>query len=451
MSEEPNDGVWLWGTLLLSCLTILIFVFAVLELVEQHFFRNLDYVQLHYLYISRGILSSILLASWAVWFVLKDRRKSEQALRRSRERYRAMLAHAADAIVLMDENLTVLEWNPQAARLYGYSAEDVVGKPLPTVGPAEQTELRGILQRLRHNEPVVELATKRRNCAGECIDVAIRVSSFRDIESSQMVFLEMASDLREQIRMRQRALEMEKLTTIGRMAAGTAHTLNTPLGAMLLRIEMLKDRLREHACGEEIDRLESSARFCQEFVQKLLQYSRRSETNLRFLSAQELLDSMYTFFQPTFQVRHHTLSCASGHLGQARIRGDRNQMEALFAALLMNALDALSENGTVSLGGTVSDKHVELFVEDNGCGVPEEKLKDIFEPFFTTKKAGHGTGLGLSIAQNIVEEHGGNIYLSNNRNGGVTVRVRLPLCPAAECSPASPPPDRPVPLDAEAK
>ena len=428
MPEEPNKGIWLWGTLLLSCVTILIFVFAVWELLEQHFFRYLDYRQLHYLYITRGVVSSILLASWAVWFVLKDRRKSEEALRRSRERYRAMLAHAADAIVLIDKNLDVLEWNPQAARLYGYSADDVVGKPLPTVASAERQELCEILRRLQQEEPVVELATIRTNHTGDRIDVAIRVSSFREVESNQMVFLEMASDLREQIRMRQRALEMEKLTTIGRMAAGTAHTLNTPLGAMLLRIEMLKDRLRKHDSAEEIDRLESSTRFCQEFVQKLLQYSRRSETTLRRLSAQELLDSISTFFRPTFQVRQHTLSCASSHLGGALILGDRNQLEALFAALLMNALDALPANGTVSMGGTVNDGRVELFVQDNGCGVPEDKLNDIFEPFFTTKNAGQGTGLGLSIARNIVEEHRGNIELANNSDGGVTVRVSLPLC-----------------------
>ncbi|MBI2817000.1 MAG: PAS domain S-box protein [Acidobacteria bacterium] len=428
MREEPGKNMWLWGTLLLSCLTILIFVFAVMELVEQRFFRDLDYRQLHYLYITRGMVSSVLLASWAVWFVLKDRRKSEEALRRSRERYRAMLANAADAIVLFDNMLHVLEWNPQAARLYGYGAEDVLGKPIPTLDAKSRREMQDIVRRLQHGEPVVELATKRINRSGEAIDVEVRISSFRDVESNQVVFLEMASDLREQIRMRQRALEMEKLTTIGRMAAGTAHTLNTPLGAMLLRIEMLQDRLRGHNCADELERLELSTRFCQDFVQKLLQYSRRSETNLRRLNAKELLDSVHTFFQPTFQVRQHTLTCASSLLREAVIWGDRNQLEALFAALLMNALDALPAHGAVSIGGAVSDGRVELFVQDNGSGVPDEKLNDIFEPFFTTKNAGHGTGLGLSIARNIVEEHRGDIELTNNSDGGVTVRVSLPLC-----------------------
>jgi len=167
------------------------------------------------------------------------------------------------------------------------------------------------------------------------------------------------------------------------------------------------------------------------------------------MNAQELVDSIHTFFRPTFQVRQHTLSCASSHLGGARILGDRNQMEALFAALLMNALDALPAKGTVALGGTVNDGYVEMFVRDNGCGVPEDKLKDIFEPFFTTKKAGHGTGLGLSIAKNIVEEHGGAIDLANHPGGGVTVRVHLPLCPQTNCSASCPSANCPIPSESK--
>src|SRR3989304_1228400 len=110
MSQENEQGIWFWTTLLLSCVTILAVVFLVWELLEQCFFRSLDFRQLHYLYISRGVVSSVVLAAWAVWFVLRERRKAEEELRRSRERYWAMLAHAADAVVLLDQDLTGLDW-----------------------------------------------------------------------------------------------------------------------------------------------------------------------------------------------------------------------------------------------------------------------------------------------------------------------------------------------------
>lgn len=427
----PDEGrkVWFWTTLMLSCLTILSAVFATWELVEQKFFQNLDFRQLHYLYITRGVASSLMLAAWAVWFVLRERRKTEEELRRSRERYWAMLAHAADAVVLLDRHLTVLEWNPQAVALYGYSREDVIGKSVQTLGLAEQEELLQILNRLEKGESVVELETRRRNRNGEWVDVGVRVSSFLEEGSGQRVFLEMASDLREKIRMRQKAIEMEKLTSMGRMAAGTAHTLNTPLAAMLLRVGMIQDELPSHQCAEDLKHLESSMRFCQEFVRKLLQYSRPSDATLQRLHVEELLDSIYTFFRPTFQLRRQTLSFANGPLRGVYIRADRCQMEALFAALLMNSLDALpsSGDGQVVLGGALRGERVELFVSDNGCGVPPEQLPHIFEPFFTTKKAGQGTGLGLSIASNIVQENGGSIELANDPCGGVTVRISLPM------------------------
>jgi signal transduction histidine kinase len=197
---------------------------------------------------------------------------------------------------------------------------------------------------------------------------------------------------------------------------------------MLLRIELLQDQLGHQEYAEDIQRLESSTRFCQEFVQKLLQYSRPSDIALQSLEVEELLDSIHTFFRPTFQVRRQTLSFANGRLRGVHIRADRSQMEALFAALLMNSLDALPESGggLVVLGGSFQDGTVELFVSDNGCGIPEHQLPHIFEPFFTTKKAGQGTGLGLSIASNIVRECCGTMELENNPTRGVTVRIRLP-------------------------
>jgi PAS domain S-box-containing protein len=430
MRPEREQRSWFWTTLVLSCLTVLTAVFAIWELVEQQYFQNLNYEQLHYLYITRGVASSLMLAVWAVWWVLRERRKTEEELRRSRERYWAMLAHAADAVVLLDRELRVLEWNPQAAALYGFSREEVLGRPVPTIGPQERQELMSVLERLQSGESVVEMETRRRNRASELVEVGLRVSSFEDTGSGQRVFLEMAADLQEKIRMRRKAIEMEKLTTMGRMAAGTAHTLNTPLAAMLLRVGMLQDQQCSHNCGEDLKHLELSTRFCQEFVQKLLQYSHPQQTERTRIDVGEMLNSLQTFFKPTFHLRRHTLAFSDQGLRNIYILADRGQMEALFAALLMNSLDALpaSGGGRVLLHGAARDDRVELVVSDNGSGVPPAHLPSIFEPFFTTKAAGHGTGLGLSIARNIVQDHAGTIALRNQDAGGVEVRISLPRC-----------------------
>src|SRR5579871_849987 len=130
-----REKQWFWATLTLSGITLVSVVFAAWELVESRFFRDANYLTLHYLYITRGVASSLLLAFWAAWFVLSQRRKSEEDLRRSRERYRGLLEDFPGAVILYDKDLRVLEWNASAERMYGYSKAEITDRTLPTVPP----------------------------------------------------------------------------------------------------------------------------------------------------------------------------------------------------------------------------------------------------------------------------------------------------------------------------
>src|SRR5438046_1188535 len=132
---------WFWATLTLSSITIVAVVFAAWELAENRFFRDADYVTLHFLYITRGVASSLLLSFWAAWFVLRQRRRSEEDLRRSHERYRGLLEAFPGAVVLYDGNLTVMEWNASASRMYGYSRDEVQDQKLPIVPADKAAEL----------------------------------------------------------------------------------------------------------------------------------------------------------------------------------------------------------------------------------------------------------------------------------------------------------------------
>src|ERR1035437_5110377 len=129
---------WFWATLTLSSITIVSVVLAAWELVENRLFRYADYITLHYLYITRGVASSLLLAFWAAWFVLHQRRKSEADLRRSRDLYRGLLEAFPGAVILYDAELRVLEWYAPAERMYGYTRDEILGARLPIL-PAAAT------------------------------------------------------------------------------------------------------------------------------------------------------------------------------------------------------------------------------------------------------------------------------------------------------------------------
>ena len=423
MDTAIRERRWFWVTLTLSSVTIVGFVFALWELIEARFFRDADYLTLHYLYISRGIGSALLLAGWAAWFVMRERRGTEEQLRRSRERYRGLLEYAPGAVAVYDADLTVLEWNAAAEQLYGFSKEEAVGKPLPTVPPNRQGTLRKLVDEVASRKAAPDIETERFTRAGVAVPVQLNLSQFRD-DTGHTSFLDVTYDIRERVRLRQTLLSVEKLTSMGQMASGTAHHLNTPLASMLLRIRMARNSAN---LTEDLDELESSVRFCQHFVRRLLDFSRRPESRKQPEPVGAAIQSVIAFLKPQFLAKRTSVSVEANSLNGTRVLADRNELEALLLILLSNALDAIVSDGQIRVSGDCHEDKVEVVVADTGPGIADADLRRIFEPFFTTKPVGIGTGLGLAIANNIVHEHGGSIRVASTLGKGTTMTVELPV------------------------
>ena len=431
MGERAPQRNWFWLTLTLSSITVIALVLALWELIQNHFFRDLDYVTLHYLYISRGIAASLMLAFWAAWFVLRERKEKEEQLRRSSERYRAILDCSPSAVLLFDQQLCVSECNTAAEKLYGFKTAEFIGSQLPTVPLERQKQMEEQVRQVLSGEPVLDIETQRCARDGSRFDVQLSLLPFQ--EAGQAIsFLEVTSDIRERVRLRQTLLQIEKLTTMGQMAAGTAHHLNTPLAAMLLRLRMMREGKFEGSLSADLQRLENSALFCQHFVQELLRFSRTSPASKQPEALAATLQAVVSFLSPQLTARRVRLKLDLGAVNGARIMGDRNQLEALFLILLTNAADAVSADGSITVGCQhTSPQTVEVHVTDNGCGIDSQVLPHIFEPFFTTKPPGAGTGLGLAIASNILQNHGGGLRFDSSPDRGTTAIVELPVCEGA--------------------
>ena len=436
---QPGGRRWFLLTLALSCVTLLALVFSVWELVEHRYFRGLDYSTLHYLYITRGIASSLLLALWATWFVLQQRRRHEDELQQSYERYCSILNSTPEAVVLFDKNLRVVEWNEAAENLYGRGRDQVLGQVLPTIPAERWAELKEVLGRVESGQSVLDHETERLTDPGTRIPVAVSYSRMPPSGRQPRFFLEVAQDIRPRLRLREKFLEVEKLTLMGQMAAGTAHHLNTPLTAMLLQVEMLRQSVPAQNRDQrtELVSIEQRIRFCQMFVQHLLQFARRPLLQQKPTSLWEVIEAVATLFRPSLSLKRADLRIDLDGLHSCRILGDPNHLEALFSALVSNAVDALPAGGSIQIYGEVRDRQAEICIEDSGTGIREELWSHLFEPFFTTKPAGQGTGLGLAIARNIVEVHGGSLRLENREPAGVRAIVRLPLLDEAGTSAAA--------------
>lgn len=427
-SEQPVGKRWFLLTLVLSCVTLLALVFSLWELVEHHYFRGLDYATLHYLYITRGIASSLLIGLWAGWYVLRERRRHEQELEQSCDHYRSILNSTPDAVVLFDDSFRVLEWNAAAERLYGFAGEQVLGQQLPTVPPEGWLELKEILARLEHEEEVLDHETWRCTARGEQIPIAASYSRMPRTNSHSPLHLEVAQDIRPRLRLRDKLLEVEKLALMGQMAAGIAHHLNTPLTAMLLQIQMLGQRIRESEDASELASMEKQIHFCRIFVQDLLRFARRSQLHRKPVFLRDVLEATTIFLRPNLRLKKASLQVDVDGIGQCQVLGDASHLEIVFSALISNALAAAPEGGSVWVSGApAGEQQVEIRIDDNGEGIPDQLLPRVFEPFFTTKPAGQGTGLGLAISRNVIEDHGGTLHLENLPGGGVRAAVRLPL------------------------
>jgi len=356
----------------------------------------------------------------------------------------SLLVFSAEAVVLFNPSRRVVEWNPTAEKLYGYGRKEALGRVLKIVPGDREEEFKALMDRAKNGEKIHDFETRRLARSGEEIDVSINISYFHDPQDHKPYFIEMAKDIREKIKLRQWLIEMEKLTSMGKMAAGTAHHLNTPLTSMLLRVQMMRESLQDPLLLSELDRLEGGIKFCQEFVQKLLQFARRTSMEKKSTELRELVDSVITFFKPTLKVRKVNVTLDEEDSRGKRILADRSQIEALLSAILMNAIDAMPDGGEIRVSTRLvsstpfdqtqdrlrqaqGNPQIEISITDNGIGIPEKHLPYIFEPFYTTKESGKGTGLGLSIAQNIVREHDGSITVVSKEGKGTTVSIRFPL------------------------
>jgi two-component system NtrC family sensor kinase len=231
-------------------------------------------------------------------------------------------------------------------------------------------------------------------------------------------------------------LHVEKMASLGRMAAVVAHEVNNPLSGILTYAKLLSKwvgtgqaaREKREEALECLELMAAESRRCGELIKNLLALSRTTPMNVQSTDLNRIID------RSLLLVRHKLeLSGIELQLKLADdlppMRCDPSQIEQVLLALIMNAIDAMPQGGTLWLKTQLSNDatETEIEVRDNGCGIASEGLPHIFEPFFTTKEIGHGVGLGLAISRGIIEQHKGGISVQSKLGDGTTFTIMLPL------------------------
>jgi len=243
-----------------------------------------------------------------------------------------------------------------------------------------------------------------------------------------------AEKTRELKQAHQRMLHVEKMATIGKMAAVVAHEINNPLSGILTYSKLVKRWIQNHAVGAprkdemegSLDLIASESKRCGELVKNLLSFSRVSPMNLAWCDLNRVIDRCLRLVEHKMKLGGIQLNLdLAAELPPAHC--DPAQIEQVVLAMVINAIDAMPQEGNLWISTRVTaDSTIELVIRDDGIGIPAEHLPHIFEPFYTTKESG-GSGLGLAISQNIVERHGGHIEVSSVVDQGTTFKILLPV------------------------
>jgi signal transduction histidine kinase len=240
--------------------------------------------------------------------------------------------------------------------------------------------------------------------------------------------LENADRYEQVTRAQEQLVESSKLRAVGQLAAGVAHELNSPLGAIRLALDSLSGQQLNEAGIRRLGRAQGACQRAQGIVDKLLIYSREKKAPPQAFSLMECVDDVVVFLSASLQQRETRL--VTEVTGEGKVMGSAPEIQQVLINLVLNACDAyegrLPEERRVVLGCREEGRHGVLWVEDRAGGIIEEHRDRIFEPFFTTKPVGQGTGLGLSISREIVTAHQGEL-LYQAVPGGSRFLVRFPL------------------------
>ncbi len=231
----------------------------------------------------------------------------------------------------------------------------------------------------------------------------------------------------------QSMLHVERMATIGKMAAVVAHEINNPLSGILTYSRLVKRWIEKNTQPStkqdemrgSLDLIASESKRCGELVKNLLSFSRVSPMNLAWCDLNQVTDRCVRLVQHKLEIGGIQLNLdLAPELPPAHC--DPAQIEQVVLAMVINAIDAMPQEGDLWISTRANGDSMELVIRDDGVGIPEEHLPHIFEPFYTSKESG-GSGLGLAISQNIVERHGGHIELKSVVGEGTTFKIVLPI------------------------
>jgi PAS domain S-box-containing protein len=358
----------------------------------------------------------------------------------SQER-QALVDSSPLAIWTVDLEGTVTFWNHASEAIFGWTAEETVGRPLPVVPEDDWVEFRRLLGQVGDGESLSAVERKRRRKDGVELHVLLWAAPLRDAAGRIRGAMAINSDISQQKLLEEQFRQSQKLEAVGRLAGGVAHDFNNLLTVIQGYTDMLSLEVESQAPDllEYTKEIEYASGRAAALTAQLLAFSRRQISQPRILDLNEVVGHSMKLLKRVIGEDIEVSLHLDSQLG--RVKADPIHIDQLIMNLVVNARDAMSGGGKLTietrnerLDQEYAGRHIGvepgpyclLAISDNGSGMTAETQSRLFEPFFTTKEAGKGTGLGLSIVYGIVKQNHGEILVYSEPGIGTTFKIYLP-------------------------
>jgi PAS domain S-box-containing protein len=322
----------------------------------------------------------------------------------------------------------VESWNSSMERLYGLKRSEVAGKRLDEIFPPELlAELSKASLPLR----TFSLYKFRlRTAEGRQRIVNVSMTPLVGKDHQVIGGLLILNDYTERVSLEDQLAQAEKLSSIGLLAAGVAHEVNTPLAVITSQVQMLSRQIPTNdPRSQTLEKVIKQAFRASEIVNNLLKFSRVSGSEYLELDLNKVIHETLSLAEPMLRAAKISVN---RHLssGLPGVYGNSGKLQQVFMNLILNARDAMPRGGQLTIISESEDSTVQVEVSDTGVGIPPDHLNRIFDPFFTTKSTTRGTGLGLAVTYGIIRDHSGKIRVESTVGQGTSFRLEFPVAVA---------------------
>jgi two-component system, NtrC family, sensor kinase len=328
-------------------------------------------------------------------------------------------------VLTVDLDSRIESWNPQIEDLLSIPRSEALRRTIEEILPAD---LVGEINAHSASDRVSGIYKYRLNTrAGRHLVVNASIAPLVGKSGDRLGRLILLDDITQRVRMEDQLVQTEKLTSLGLLAAGVAHEVNTPLAVISNYIQMLAKQIpADDPRQKTIERIVKQTFRASEIVNNLLNFSRTGAAEFVEVDINSVLEETLTLVQHPFKTAQVNV-IKNYNDGLPPVLGSITRLQQVFLNLFMNARDSMPQGGMLEVRTGAHNGSVEIEVTDTGSGISAEHLQRIFDPFFTTKATGRGTGLGLSVSYGIIKEHAGKVDVRSTPGKGTSFRLEFPV------------------------